>query len=277
MRSGPTTHTQPSAHSPVSPKARPKTSWAERGQIRRPPTEAALTSAHCGFSSPARLGSLAPTPSLAPGRREKKGAHAGELLVPSTPTPLPSATHCCCLGGCWCTEPRHLSAARWRGRAGWGGRGCPQLGGTAKTQRQELKGQAERKGFAFRTPTAQTAQTQHTAVGSSPSSHTEPGPCLGSTLGQGRAQEPHSSRFPRHVASPILCRETEWRAQEDAEPGTATALLPALREPEGQALPVLTPGLRPSGLGNPEEASDSRCPVTKGPLGDPLPPKASLA
>lgn len=61
--------------------------------------------------------------------------------------------------------------------------------------------------------------------------------------GHGRTQEPQSGHFPRDVVSPILCREIKWCAQgavlrepgESAEPGTATGLQLALREPEGQA------------------------------------------
>lgn len=61
--------------------------------------------------------------------------------------------------------------------------------------------------------------------------------------GHGRAQEPQSGHFPRDMVSPILHREIKWCAQgavlresgESAEPGTATALQLALREPEGQA------------------------------------------
>lgn len=74
-------------------------------------------------------------------------------------------------------------------------------------------GRPGRKGFAFLTPMAQTAQTQHPIVESSPPSDTGPRLCLRSTLGQGRAQETHSSHFPRDVAPSILCRETEWGAQ----------------------------------------------------------------
>lgn len=93
-------------------------------------------------------------------------------LVPSTPTALPSATHCCHLGGCWRSQPLALACDNGGERAG------PRAG-TARSSFQNRKLQ---KGVCISHP---VAQTQHPAGGSSPASDPEPGLCPRSTLGPG--------------------------------------------------------------------------------------------
>lgn len=141
-------------------------------------------------------------PQPGPGaKREERGALQISALVSSAPTTLPSATHCCCMGGCQCVYQAPGTCLQQ------GGVSAQRPGGTARGQLPEPEGQAERDWHS--SPSwPLTAQTQHPAAESAPSSDMGSVLCLRSTLGHGRAQEPCSSHFPRDMALPILCRET---------------------------------------------------------------------
>lgn len=134
------------------------------------------------------------TPNLAPGRRqEKRGPlhlHPLHHLLPTTAARKAAGV---------CTSPWHLLAAK--------GALALKLGGAVEGQLQE-QWKARQKGVCFLTPMAQTAQTHYPTVKSSPPTDSGPGLCLGSTLEHGRAQKPHSGRFPRDMAPSIFCGET---------------------------------------------------------------------
>lgn len=134
-------------------------------------------------------------------------------LVPSTPTALPSATHCCHLGGCWCSKPLALACDN-------GGRGlAPKLEQQGAASRT---GRSGKMGFVFLTrwPRLNTQQRelycqQH------------------GTWALPQVQEGAGAselRFPRDVALPSLCREAQWCAQ--GCPRRCCHRPPAAPEPE---------------------------------------------
>lgn len=141
-------------------------------------------------------------PSPAPGQSEKKGGPC--RLAPWSPLP-PRLYHLPPTAAAW--EAAGVCTKLPAPASNKGGVSAQRPGGTARGQLPEPEGQAERDWHS--SPSwPLTAQTQHPAAESAPSSDMGSVLCLGSTLGHGRAQEPCSSHFPRDMALPILCRET---------------------------------------------------------------------
>lgn len=211
---------------------------AGRGPSTCPPPPGCLASARCCFS-PADCAHWLPPPTRARGG-EKKGAPRMSALVPSTPTALPSATHCCHLGGCWRSKPLALACDN-------GERAGPKAG-TARSSFQNRK--VRQKGVCISDP---VAQTQHPAAGAVPPATQNLGSCTRSTLGPGGRRSPRAP-VPSSRGLPSLCRETEWCAQGCPGPGS--------RRP-GSAQPDPPPeGMEPEA---PKAASDCRGPGTKGP------------
>lgn len=137
----PTTEIQGSAHSHISLDPCPKTSKTHGlggGRSASPPTMGPLIAASTVSAHQSNaLICLHPQPSP----RAKKGEKGSP---PSSPTP-PSATHCCCLGGCWWTH--QAPGTRWQQRGPW-----PQSWEEQSRDSFKNSGRPGRKGFAFSPP-----------------------------------------------------------------------------------------------------------------------------
>lgn len=149
--------------------------------------------------------SLAPTPSRGPGRGEQEGGPRMSAWVPSTPSALPSATHCCHLGGGRRSGPPALACDT-------GERVAPQSG-AARSSFQNWK--AGPQGVGISDP-----QTRHPAAGA--------GVLLPATQNQGSAPVypgPQGRRSPERPvpgasAFPLSLRRNEWCAWGYPRPGS---------------------------------------------------------